>query len=597
MITAEVKQINLKHLLPSPSNPRKTFDNESIEELAASIDEHGLIHPLLIRRIDDPERIFPPKLWKKYRDQFVWEKETYYEVVSGERRLRALNYLLEWVLEEDDMEVPCTIKEISDGEVLAIQIAENLQREDVPPLEEAAAFLLIATGGTMPRPIEELAELIGKSKSYIRRRMSLNNLQPKWKKVLKDEGMGVTHALEISRLPESVQTLVYKSTVRRIDKSGKSIMGITLSLPQLRAHIEESYNIELARAKFDTRSEELVPAAGSCWTCEKNTAVATTLFPEYGDAVCTDRECFKSKVEAARRLVKQAYEAEMAELEMPFTYVSFGYWDDKEHREEIQKSLGSGIPAEAPIHTVNKFQPCEEGDPGALKALVVAAPQWSDHREEVGTVIYVQLHSDDNSYGPDERLTPEERLEYRQDAVERKREEALLKEYEKFFATKVRGKASMSTGELRIWAANHIEEAIGDVDDKYRDKLTYVPPSWLEEAEAEWEELQEGEEEHGFDGLEDYTIKRIDDFRELSLEEMYDKCNWDERDQFCVHLAALLSKGDCMDILRNYLRDWGFKDTFKACPDIVSEWIGLDVEATMERLAEEIPDATLEEEE
>lgn len=144
--------INIKiHLIdPNPIQPRKHFDQKSLKELASSIKKQKVLQPLLVRK-----------------------KQDRFQVIAGERRLRAAKLA-------GFNEVPAIIKEIPDKDVLELSLVENLQREDLTPLEEGEIFQQIMDrfGYTQ----EELGNRIGKSRHYIQQRIRLLSLSPSVKK-------------------------------------------------------------------------------------------------------------------------------------------------------------------------------------------------------------------------------------------------------------------------------------------------------------------------------------------------------------------------------------------------------------------------------
>ena len=145
----QVKTISLADICPSSLNPRKTFDQESLKELAENIKENGLIQPITIRKA-------PKESGKKY------------EIVCGERRYRAS---LLAGLEEIQAIVRT---DLDDKQAFAAMIIENLQRKDVDPIEEAAAFSKLTKDKTMK--VKEIAKMLGKSSSYVISRINLSNI-------------------------------------------------------------------------------------------------------------------------------------------------------------------------------------------------------------------------------------------------------------------------------------------------------------------------------------------------------------------------------------------------------------------------------------
>jgi ParB/RepB/Spo0J family partition protein len=138
-------------LLSSPVNPRKTFEPEALQELAYSIATNGLMQNLVVRPMEEPEGR--------------------YQIVAGERRFRAITQLIEngqW-----EGPIPCLVKDFSEGEQLAIALLENLQRENIPPLEEAEGFAALHAMDADLYSAANIAETIGKSTRYVYQRLAL----------------------------------------------------------------------------------------------------------------------------------------------------------------------------------------------------------------------------------------------------------------------------------------------------------------------------------------------------------------------------------------------------------------------------------------
>ena len=149
------KQVRLSDIEPNRNQPRKEFDEDTIRELAESIEEHGLIQPILVRPLDNGM----------------------YQIVAGERRWRALR-MLGW----QDKEIPVVIKELDDEETAKIALVENVLREDLNPIDEAKAYNELIEKYDMTQ--ESVAKLVGKARS------------------------SVTNSLRILKLPENVVTMV-----------------------------------------------------------------------------------------------------------------------------------------------------------------------------------------------------------------------------------------------------------------------------------------------------------------------------------------------------------------------------------------------------
>ena len=164
----------LSHLHANPSQPRQTFDAESLAELAASIRSQGVIQPLLVR----PRRT---------------ETATIYEIVAGERRWRAAQ-------RAGLTEVPVYLRELSDEDALTAALIENLQREDLNPLEEAQAIQSLRE--RLPYSQEELAQRLGKSRSAVANSLRLLQLPRPMQDALKDGVFTPGHARAVLALPE-----------------------------------------------------------------------------------------------------------------------------------------------------------------------------------------------------------------------------------------------------------------------------------------------------------------------------------------------------------------------------------------------------------
>lgn len=137
-----VREIPIEQLKPNPYQPRKVFNKEALEELAQSIRAKGVLQPLLVRRAKDGQG----------------PGGTMYEIIAGERRWRAAQLAKIHA-------VPVVIKEITDRDAVEIGLIENLQREDLNPVEEAGAFLQLSEEFGYSQ--DQIAQVIGKSRSHV----------------------------------------------------------------------------------------------------------------------------------------------------------------------------------------------------------------------------------------------------------------------------------------------------------------------------------------------------------------------------------------------------------------------------------------------
>ena len=166
----EVREIPLSELRPNPYQPRKTFDEESLNELAASIKEHGVFQPIIVK--------------KSIKG---------YEIIAGERRFRASQLA-------GKETIPAIVREFSDTQMMEIALLENLQREDLNPIEEAEAYKNLMLNLNLTQ--EELAKRVGKSRSYITNILGILSLPDTTKNLVKENKLSLGHAKILSKLED-----------------------------------------------------------------------------------------------------------------------------------------------------------------------------------------------------------------------------------------------------------------------------------------------------------------------------------------------------------------------------------------------------------
>ncbi|WP_067926118.1 nucleoid occlusion protein [Alicyclobacillus shizuokensis] len=179
-----VVQIGVDEIVSNPFQPRTMFDEESISELARTIQTHGLIQPLVVRRHNGR-----------------------YELIAGERRLRAAR-MLGWTT------VPAIVKEMNDAQTASAALIENLQREGLTPIEEAVAYqqLLELHGLTQ----ESLAQRLGKGQSTIANKLRLLHLPEVVQEALRRRQITERHARALLALPsEEWQVKLFEECVER----------------------------------------------------------------------------------------------------------------------------------------------------------------------------------------------------------------------------------------------------------------------------------------------------------------------------------------------------------------------------------------------
>ncbi len=311
--------IPLANIQPSKTNPRKSFDSKKLEELAGSVKSHGVLEPVLVRPLPGAA--------------VALDK---HEIVAGERRFRAATIA-------QLSEIPCIVRQLSDEETLEIQVIENVQRDDLHPMEEAQGYRDLTR--LFKHSIEDIAAKVGKSGSYIAQRMSLTRLAPAVQKMFLDDKLNLSIALMIARIP--VHDL-HAKVAKEITAHG----GMTVA--RAREVIVHQYMLDLANATFDTKDATLNAPAGACGACPKRTGNQAALFSDItkGD-LCTDPICYRGKCEEhGRRLIAAAktngrriIEGKEAKEAMPYEHSGLHgdiralddpFYDDPKHRTPRQ---------------------------------------------------------------------------------------------------------------------------------------------------------------------------------------------------------------------------------------------------------------------
>lgn len=170
-----VQEIEIDKIRPNDRQPRKNFDEEKIKELASSIKEHGVLQPVILRKISGG-----------------------YELVAGERRWRAAKLA-------GIKKIPAVVKDLTDAEVMQIALIENLQREDLTPLEEALAYKKLMEEFGMTQ--EELATRIGKSRSQIANTVRLLNLEEEIQEMINQGKITAGHARALLSVPDAKERI------------------------------------------------------------------------------------------------------------------------------------------------------------------------------------------------------------------------------------------------------------------------------------------------------------------------------------------------------------------------------------------------------
>ena len=207
------------------SQPRKRFDDESLQELADSISQHGIIQPLTVRKLSSG----------------------YYQIIAGERRWRAARLA-------GLQEVPVIVIEADDRKAAELAMIENLQREDLNPMEEAAGFQSLIESYHMTQ--EEAAQRVGKSRSAVTNALRLLGLTPSVRKLVEEGKLSAGHARALVPLSPSLQ----ESAANAIVSGGLSVRQTEalvkrLSAEKIEAQVKDPDEVDyLAEAQNELKA-------------------------------------------------------------------------------------------------------------------------------------------------------------------------------------------------------------------------------------------------------------------------------------------------------------------------------------------------------
>ena len=186
--SSDILEIPLSEIRSNPYQPRKEFNEETIKELAESIKEHGIIEPIIVK--------------KSIKG---------YELVAGERRTKAAKLA-------GLTTIPAVIKEFTDQEMMEVALIENIQREDLNPIEEATAYQNIIKLSNLTQ--EEFAKKFGKSRSYVTNLLGLLNLPEETRKLVISKELSMSHARCLSKLSDNY---LINTLANKVIKEGMSV--------------------------------------------------------------------------------------------------------------------------------------------------------------------------------------------------------------------------------------------------------------------------------------------------------------------------------------------------------------------------------------
>lgn len=233
-VVKELETIPINKIEPNQSQPRKNFNEDSLQELADSIKQHGLIEPLIVQK----------------------GKKGFYQIIAGERRWRAAKIT-------NLKEVPVVIKDYTKQEVMEIALIENIQREDLNPIEEAEAYDSLIKEFHLKQ--DEIAEKVSKSRVAITNALRLLKLDERVRTMLVEDKLKSGHARALLAIENNdlqyetaVQVFDQKLSVRETEKLVKKIL-----LPKAEKKEDEKNNDEQMKTIYQNFEEKLKMIMGT----------------------------------------------------------------------------------------------------------------------------------------------------------------------------------------------------------------------------------------------------------------------------------------------------------------------------------------------
>lgn len=218
-----VRYIKLHDIMPNLNQPRKTFKEDKIEELAASIKEHGIIQPIVVR-----------------------ERENGYEIVAGERRWRAAR-------KAELTQVPCLVRELSDEQNMLFAIIENMQREDLNPIEEAEGLQRMMQTFGMTQ--EQVSKSVGKSRPYIANALRLLKLPQEIIEQIAEGNLSAAHGRTLAGIEDddAKEKLCAKILQEGLSVRETEQLAGSLTKPQKKKVVKKMKNPNEARVEEELK--------------------------------------------------------------------------------------------------------------------------------------------------------------------------------------------------------------------------------------------------------------------------------------------------------------------------------------------------------
>lgn len=304
----KLKLVPLTQIELPPSNTRKQIDAAKLKNLTASIKQQGVLQPILVRQLSGTNG------------------HTRYEIIAGERRFRAAQ-------EAGLSEIPANIRAMDETQTLSANLTENLQREEIHPLDEADGLLRMKD--ELSLDLRAIAQRIAKDVRYVARRLALTNLIEEARADLRKERITLAHALEICRLTPELQPHALaacyetKYNFNRQSQQREDTPDKTQPVRHVRYlqdWIARNVHLNLEQAPFPLDETKLREDGLTCLNCPKRSGYNKTLFADIKHAdTCLDPLCYQQKVRAFLQLKGAELEAKHGK---PVALISLHYGNE-----------------------------------------------------------------------------------------------------------------------------------------------------------------------------------------------------------------------------------------------------------------------------
>ncbi len=377
-VIADFRTLAIDQLRESSTNPRRSFDETKLQELAQSIRTQGILVPLIVRE-REPQN---------------------FEVVAGARRFRAAQLAELFAL-------PARVVELTDSEALTLQLVENAIREDVHPYEEAMAYKALLETSEPRYDVASISAKTGRSINHIHGRLRMAELIPEVAEVFQANQITAGHAALIARLPQEQQKQALDAAFR---EDWRTKEKHALPVRDLAQWIRDNLMLTLAASVFDRADAELVPEAGACISCPKRTGANTVLFDDFAhDDRCLDASCFQAKV--------NAHIARQKENTVGLVQITRAYYSNNKGEKVLTRSEYTVIEPKAEQEGETPKQQCSQATP----AIVVEGPGQRGELVQVCTDPECEVHGKPDHRAEQEAATREREEQWKRQQQQRQK--------------------------------------------------------------------------------------------------------------------------------------------------------------------------------